>query len=654
MKNILFFLTSLFLILFVVSGYSQDFEFQYYDFSDKNLTVPQQYEKETEVILEQNTKIEFGSNNNSSYQYYLFHEKIYINSDNAVQRNNRVYIPSRLDESLVMNKVRIIKKNGEIINFDSKDIKEEIDEERGLKYNYYAINGLDKGAILEKIFILKENPQLRGVTIKMQSEYPIVNTSFELIYPQYLGFKYKSYNGLPEAQLNEEAYDGKYSLLIADSNVNGLSDEERYSNRNKHIKKFRYKLNSNSYNGTNNLFSYSDFARNVYENLHPEIDKKNQKLIDDFIKNIVKSSNQEEQIWNIENKVKTTIVHNKYFNSNKDLADVLKNKQANDVELLRLYIAIFEKLNVPFEVVLTSKRYAKHFDKDFETTENLEDVLLYFPKVNKYLEPTSIEYRFPFFNFNYGENLGLFIQEKEFGGVKMGIGTVKKIDIVNGEVTHDYMNITIDFSEDIENPSIHTNISFGGYSALNLQSIKDFTTDEQYREILKEIAKNYTLETEYKTLEIKNDGLESIGKNPFILDITFEGKDYTQKAGNNILFKVGETIGKQIELYQEDQRQLPVEIHYPHNYTRTIKIILPKGYVAKNLDSFNMDYQTVINGKTEAAFISSYKEKSNEIVITNSEYYSVIHYPLEVFESYRQVINAAADFNKITLVISKE
>lgn len=587
-------------------------------------------------------------------QYYLFHEKVYINSDNAIERNNRVYIPSRVDESLVKNKVRIIKKNGEILSFDAKDIKEEIDEERGVKYNYYAINGLEKGAILEKIFILKENPELRGVSIKMQSEYPIANISFELIYPQYLGFKYKSYNGLPEAEFNNDAYEGKHSISVIDANIDGLSDEERYSNWNKHIKKFRYKLFSNSYTGANNLFSYSDFARNVYENLHPEIDKKNQKSIDDFVKTITKSKNQEEQIWNIESKIKTSIVHNRYFNSNKDFTDVLKNKQANDLELLRLYLAVFERFDIPAEVVMTSKRYLKDFDIDFETTDNLEEVLFYFPKVNKYLEPTSIEYRFPFFNFNYGENYGLFIQEKEFGGAKMGIGTVKKIEIPAGDITHDYMNITIDFSKDVENPLVHTNISFGGYSALNLQTIKDFVTEEDYREILKEIAKNYTLEAEFKTIETKNDGLESIGKKPFILDLTFEGKDYIQKAGNNILFKVGETIGKQIELYQEDQRQLPVEIYYPHNYTRTIKIILPKDYVAKNLDSFNMDHKTVIDGKTEAAFISSYEQKSNEIFVTNSEYYSVIHYPLEVFESYRQVINAAADFNKITLVISKE
>lgn len=654
MKKKLFYSTLVLFLVVSTKGNAQDFEFQNYDFTNHNFTIPKQYENENEVILEQNIKVELVPTANSSVQYYLFHEKVYINSHNAIERNNRVYIPSRVDESLVKNKVRIIKKNGEILSFDAKDIKEEIDEERGVKYNYYAINGLEKGAILEKIFILKENPELRGVSIKMQSEYPIANISFELIYPQYLGFKYKSYNGLPEAEFNNDAYEGKHSISVVDANIDGLSDEEKYSNWNKHIKKFRYKLFSNSYTGANNLFSYSDFARNVYENLHPEIDKKNQKSIDDFVKTITKSKNQEEQIWNIESKIKTSIVHNRYFNSNKDFTDVLKNKQANDLELLRLYLAVFERFDIPAEVVMTSKRYLKDFDIDFETTDNLEEVLFYFPKVNKYLEPTSIEYRFPFFNFNYGENYGLFIQEKEFGGAKMGIGTVKKIEIPTGDVTHDYMNITIDFSKDVENPLVHTNISFGGYSALNLQTIKDFVTEEDYREILKEIAKNYTLEAEYKTIETKNDGLESIGKKPFILDLTFEGKDYIQKAGNNILFKVGETIGKQIELYQEDQRQLPVEIYYPHNYTRTIKIILPKDYVAKNLDSFNMDHKTVIDGKTEAAFISSYEQKSNEIFVTNSEYYSVIHYPLEVFESYRQVINAAADFNKITLVISKE
>ena len=42
----------------------------------------------------------------------------------------------------------VILKNGKIITLDKKDIKEEVDEERGVKYNYFAINGLEKGAVI--------------------------------------------------------------------------------------------------------------------------------------------------------------------------------------------------------------------------------------------------------------------------------------------------------------------------------------------------------------------------------------------------------------------------------------------------------------------------------------------------------------------------
>jgi len=651
MKN----LSTLFcLFLFCISaGYAQDYEFKNYHYSDRKIDVPAKYADENEIILEKHIKVELIAAQKGAYQVFLLHEKVLINSDDAIERNNRVYIPFRLDESLLTNKVRVILKNGTVINLKSNDIKEEVDQEKGVKYNYYAVNGLEKGAILEKIFVIKENPDLKGITLKMQAEVPILDLSFELIAPKHLGFKYKSYNGLPEAQFKEDAYKDKNVILVTDTNIDGLSDDERYANWNKYIKKFRYKLDSNSYNGAKNLFNYSDFASNVYENLNGDIDKKSEKEIDNFVSKIPKSSKVEEQIWNIENRIKNTITHNNYYEGNKNLADVIKNKQADDVDMLRFYLAVFKKFNIETQVVMTSKRLTKFFDIDFETTEQLNDVLLYFPAVKKFLEPTSLEYRFPLFNFNYGENYGLFIKEKVFGGAKMGIGSIEKIDIPN-EITHDYMDIVVDFTKDIENPEVHSTIKYGGYSALNFQTIKDFVSEDRYREILKDISKNYTLDTDYKTLKTQNDGLDNLGKKPFILDLTFEGKDYTQKAGGNILFKAGETIGKQMEFYQVEKRVLPVEIYYPHYYTRTLKFILPKGYKIKNLEEFNMDFKTVSDGKETAGFKSSYTQKGNEVTVTNYEYYSTVHYPLEVFEAYRAVINAAADFQKISIVITKE
>jgi uncharacterized ubiquitin-like protein YukD len=247
----------------------------------------------------------------------------------------------------------------------------------------------------------------------------------------------------------------------------------------------------------------------------------------------------------------------------------------------------------------------------------------------------------------------LFIKEKTFAGVKMGVGEINFIEIPGADITHDIMNITVDFTNDIENPLIISNLTFGGYSGLNFQPIKDFASADQYKTFLKNIAENYTVETEYKTLTTENDGTEFIGKKPFILNVSYDGKDLTKKAGNNYLFSVGETIGKQMEFYQENKRTLPVEIDYPHYYTRKIKILLPKGATVKNLDKFTMDFKNVLNGKTEAQFVSKYSQKGNEITVENVEYYNLINYPLAKFEEYKAVINAAADFNKIVIIVTK-
>lgn len=644
-----------FLLLLVLSNltsFGQEFQFKDFTFTDNKVDIPKEFENENEVILEKDVKIEFVSHKGSAVQFFLLHEKTWINSDDAIERNNRVYIPFRTDEKLITNKVRVILKNGKIIEFNNKDIKEEVDEERGIKFNYYAINGLEKGAIIEKLFILEENPELKGKLIKIQEEYPIVKSTFELIFPNHLIFKYKSYNNLAEATLNENIVEGKNSISFEDINIKGLPDDEKYSNWNAKIKMFLFKLEGNTISGAKNLFNYKEFAGNVYENLFIELDKKALSSTAAFCKSIPSSENPESQIWEIENKIKKTIVYNRYFDGNKTFVDVFKTKQANELDLIRLYVAVFKHFNIESQVVFTSKRFTQYFDKDFETTEHLKDVLFYFPSVKKYMEPVSIEFRIPLFNFNYGNNYGLFIKEKEFGGAKMGIGELGFIEIPT-DITHDYMDITVDFTKDVENPSINTVVKYGGYSAMNFQPMKDFITDEQYKEMIKEISKNYTFDTDPKSTKTENDGTEFIGKKPFILDLNFEGKELTQKAGENILFKLGETIGKQMEFYQEDKRVLPIEIYYPHFYTRQIKLILPKGYTIKNVDALNMNYKVEMNGKIEADFVSSFTQSDNIITINNTENYKIINYPLDVFDAYKAVINAAADFNKITLILTK-
>ena len=635
--------------------FAQEYSFKNYDWDEKEtkVEIPEQYKNEKEVILQRTTKIEIVVVGNNAKQYHLLHEKIYINSDDAIERNNKIYIPFSLDESVLLNKARVILKNGTVIHLDKKDIKEDVDQEKGMKYNYFAVNGLEKGAVIEKLYVLQESPEFTGSTIKMQDDYPIADLRFELITPNYLIFKTKSYNGLSEAVIDDKSIPNTIVLSVSEKNIPALDNNENYSNWNLQLKLFRYKLDENLMNGGRNLNNFKGFSTSVFDRLNPELDKKDQKALEDFCKTITKSNDLQEQIWNIENKIKKTITYDKYIDNKETLSEIIHSKQANQTDILKIYLAVFKKYKIENNVVFTSNRYKIPFDKEFESFENLSELLFYFPSIKKYLTPTEIEYRIPLFPATLANNNGLFIKEKTFAGVKMGIGEINFIEIPGSDVTHDIMDITVDFTKDMENPLITSKISFGGYSALNFQAIKDFASAEQYKTVLKSIAENYTVETEYKTLNTENDGTEFIGKKPFVLNVAFDGKDLTKKAGENYLFSVGETIGKQMEFYQENKRTLPVEIDYPHYYTRKIKILLPKGATVKNLDKFTMDFKNDVNGKTEAAFISKYTQNEDEIIVDNVEYYNIVNYPLAKFDEYKAVINAAADFNKIVIIVTK-
>ena len=635
--------------------FAQDYSFKNYDWDEKavKVDIPEKYINENEVILDQNIKVELVVTGKKAVQYRLLHEKIYINSDDAIERNNKIYIPFSLDESVVLNKARVLLKDGKVITLKKEDIKEDIDQEKGVKYNYFAVNGLEKGAVIEKIYILEESPELNGKSFKLQSEYPTVNLNFELIFPSHLAFKTKSYNGLSEPIKSKDTINNRTHLNITEKNIIAIDDNEKYTNWNAHLKMIRYKMDENFYSGAKNMNNFKEFATNLFDRLNPELDKKELKAIDNFCKSIPKSTDLQEQIWNIENKIKKTITYDRYIDGKEKLSDIIDSKQASQGDILKFYCAIFKNFQIENNVVLTSNRYKIPFDNDFESYENLSEILFYFPTIKKYLTPTEIEYRIPLFPANIANNNGLFIKQKMFSGIAMGTGEINFIEIPGTDITHDVMNITIDFTKDIENPTITDKLTFGGYSGLNFQPIKDFAPADQYTTILKSIAQNYTVETEFKTLTTENDGTEFIGKKPFVLNVTFDGKDLIQKAGSNYLFSVGQTIGKQLEFYQENKRILPVEIDYPHYYTRTIKILLPKGVTIKNLDKFIMDYKTQINGKTEAAFISKYNQKNDEITIDNVEYYNIMNYPLDKFEEYKAVINAAADFNKIVIILSK-
>ncbi|MNW11664.1 hypothetical protein D3C71_2091700 [compost metagenome] len=51
------------------------------------------------------------------------------------------------------------------------------------------------------------------------------------------------------------------------------------------------------------------------------------------------------------------------------------------------------------------------------------------------------------------------------------------------------------------------------------------------------------------------------------------------------------------------------------------------------------------------SFKSTVKVTDNKVIITVDEKYKSISYPKEVYQEYRKVYNASADFNKASIVL---
>ena len=107
-------------------------------------------------------------------------------------------------------------------------------------------------------------------------------------------------------------------------------------------------------------------------------------------------------------------------------------------------------------------------------------------------------------------------------------------------------------------------------------------------------------------------------------------------------------------MYQEKERKLPIDLAFPHSLDRQITVRIPQGYKVTNPEAVRFDVvHRPQDGTRSMGFVSDYKMEGDAMVITITEYYNLLHYPKSEIGNFRKVINAAADFNKVVLVLEK-
>jgi hypothetical protein len=271
------------------------------------------------------------------------------------------------------------------------------------------------------------------------------------------------------------------------------------------------------------------------------------------------------------------------------------------------------------------------------------------------MAPTEALYRLGYIPYNWSNNYGLFIKNVKLGETTAGVGEVRFIEPLVYDENEDILNVKIDFDGEFDKLNLDIERSLTGYNATFIQPIFGLIPEMETKVVVIELLNLSGKDVDLKDFKLTNVSMDSFYLKPFVLQgNATTNSSFYDKAGDRYLLKIGEIIGEQVEMYQEEERKLPVENEFNRNYLRTISFEIPEGYKVRNLEDLKIDlsYQEK-NGQDAMGFLSSYEMEGNTVTVSIKEYYKKLSFPLEKFRAFREIINAAADFNKKVLIFEK-
>jgi hypothetical protein len=584
--------------------------------------------------------------------YYMKHTIVKVNTQEAIEDFNKIYIPTGGTLEVVNMKARSITKDGKVTTLTKSDIKVTENEETGADYQYFAMEGLEIGSEVEYLYTLKYDAQLFGNEI-LQSDYPKKNTEFDLYTPENLEFAVKSYNGLAEMKPDTNFKDGRHWSLSSE-HVPALNSE-RYATYNSNLQRVEYTLAYNLVSSDKRLLDWGRASESFF-NQYFVVEDKEMSEVAKYLKKLdIKGSSDMEKVFWIDNYLKGTIAIQHVGNPDlSDIRKILSSKTANSRGMVRLYIAVLTQMNFTPELVLTTDRFKVLFDGSFQTWNYLDKELLFIPSLNIYLSPIDFDSRNGLPPAECQENDGFFIKKLTVGDLTSGVGKVKHIGAPEYSQSRSDIYADVSLIEPFEEVKVKTKLVYTGYAAQFIQPYYDFLNEEQKKKILDPVMQFMGDDSKVENLKITNQLNENVEGHPIIFEADVTLSSLIEKAGNKILFKIGNVIGSQVEMYSEEKRENPVENEFNRGYYREITFTIPDGYQVKNLDALKLDVDMKEGSEVPCYFHASYTIQGNTVKVIIDEAYKKIRFPANEFEGFKNVVNAAADYNKVVLILEKK
>jgi len=616
----------------------------------KRYTLSEKEKAFNEYVLKLHREYSYDWEDNELVLYLTEHRITHVMNAEAIQRHNRIYVSLSDVLEVTELKARSINKEGKVVIFDKSNLKEIKDENTSNAYKIFAIEGVESDSELEYFYTLRMKRKVQE-TSYFQFEMPAKEETLLLSCPVKLAFEFRVYHDT--VRIKSDTLNGRNRYSIKFENVPGLA-REKFSYFDTNRKRVEIKLAYNFTTSTVRLNTWVDAAKTYYKTL-AKVDAESEKLVDRFSKTLGDDPQWilVKRIKNVEDKIKNSIkiLSQSSQSAHRLIPDILKYKQASVEGIASLFVLVYDKLGISYNIVVTCNRETAKFDGSFDSWSYLDDYLLFFPETKGFLSPNENELRYPLVPPKFTATKGLFIEPIKIASVKSAIGSIKEIPGLPYSADTDDLLIAVKFDEDLETTVITQQRVFTGYDAAYLSPYYDLMTSEQKDKFVDELLRPSVPDVKIVKWAASSTMVEQYPR--FSVETTFTTNHFIEKAGKKILFKVGELIGPQTEMYRDDNRMTDVENTDNRGYDRVITVEIPHGYKIGNTDALKMNVSYKEGDSIPFLFSSDFSIAESTLKITLKEFYMEIYAPVSRYEDFRKVINASADFNKVTLVLEK-
>lgn len=336
----------------------------------------------------------------------------------------------------------------------------------------------------------------------------------------------------------------------------------------------------------------------------------------------------------------------------KDLGNGKQKLTASD--MFDLYGFTFKELKIPYQIAVGMSRFIGDVSKSKYVAPLTHEFMYYIPETNKFVSPYEeyLSYGYPMYEVQDSQGL-LYDPSKSYSIVDF------KFPIAPSDYTVISTQNKVTLSDDFSSVTIYKIYETQGYEGQLIRNTINYLKENEEEKELINFIKDRTLKdldskiTKYtiENQEFKNNHTNT----PFIVNLNVDLKEsIIESVGNLLIINIGKAIGKQTNLYQQTERKFDVDLSYAKTYKHKITFTIPNGYEVESFKDLVFDKKMSGKDGQECSFVSTVKTEGNQLIIDVNEVYNNITYTIESYPEYRNIINAASDFNNANIVLKQK